>query len=134
MRIKDFADYLVEDKKSRSYRKVTPPAFQGLIERAANIVKFTVLTADRYSNQQIGAGIDELKRSKKLTGKTTTMNIVEVKGGNGRAAQRKRAQALEEFRRRAMKQAIGRTWLDAKESDRVSEDWAGEVPEAKSTA
>lgn len=116
---KDFADYLVEDKKIRDY--VKKRIYQAgvskiLIDRAANNqVKVTILAAKPgMIIGRSGTGIDELKAEvEKLTGKTATMNIVEVKriDVDAQLTAESIAQALERriSFRRAMKQAIGRT-------------------------
>lgn len=116
---KDFADYLVEDKKIRDY--VKKRIYQAgvskiLIDRAANNqVKVTILAAKPgMIIGRSGTGIDELKAEvEKLTGKTATMNIVEVKriDVDAQLTAESVAQALERriSFRRAMKQAIGRT-------------------------
>lgn len=116
---KDFADYLVEDKKIREHIKkriYAAGVAKILIERAANNqVKVTVLTAKPgMVIGRSGTGIDELKAEiEKLTGKTTMMNIVEIKKTelDAQLTAESVAQALEKriSFRRAMKQAIGRT-------------------------
>ena len=116
---KDFADYLVEDKKIRDHIKkriYAAGVSKILIERAANNqVKVTVLTAKPgMVVGRSGTGIDELRKEvEKLTGKTTTMNIVEAKRAetDAQLTAESVAQALERriSYRRAMKQAIGRT-------------------------
>ncbi len=116
---KDFADYLVEDKKIREYIKkriFAAGVSKILIDRAANNqVKVTVLTAKPgMVIGRSGTGIDELKAEvEKLTGKTTIMNIIEVRRTDvdAQLTSESVAQALEKriSYRRAMKQAIGRT-------------------------
>ncbi len=116
---KDFADYLVEDKKIRDYVKkriYAAGVSKILIERAANNqVKVTVLAAKPgMVIGRSGTGIDELKAEvEKLTGKTVLMNIVEVRkiDSDAQLTAESVAQALERriSYRRAMKQAIGRT-------------------------
>ena len=116
---KNFADYLVEDKKVRDFIKrklYLAGVSKVLIERAANNqVKITVLTAKPgMVIGRSGTGIDELKSDlEKLTGKTTVINIVEVKRIelDAQLTAENIAQALEKriSFRRAMKQAIGRT-------------------------
>ncbi len=116
---KDFAYYLVEDKKIRDHIKkriYAAGVSKILIERAANNqVKVTVLTAKPgMVIGRSGTGIDELRKEvEKLTGKTTTMNIVEAKRAetDAQLTAESVAQALERriSYRRAMKQAIGRT-------------------------
>ena len=116
---KDFADYLVEDKKVREYVKkklYAAGVSKVLIERAANNqMKITVLTAKPgMVIGSGGAGIDQLKAEvEKLTGKTVSINIVEVRRPelDAQLTAESVAQALEKriSFRRAMKQAIGRT-------------------------
>ncbi|MBQ8589240.1 MAG: 30S ribosomal protein S3 [Firmicutes bacterium] len=116
---KDFADYLVEDKKVREYVKkklYAAGVSKVLIERAANNqMKVTVLTAKPgMVIGSGGAGIDQLKAEvEKLTGKTVSINIVEVRRPelDAQLTAESVAQALEKriSFRRAMKQAIGRT-------------------------
>ncbi|MBO5667463.1 MAG: 30S ribosomal protein S3 [Firmicutes bacterium] len=116
---KDFADYLVEDKKVREYVKkklYAAGVAKVLIERAANNqMKITVLTAKPgMVIGSGGAGIDQLKAEvEKLTGKTVSINIVEVRKPelDAQLTAESIAQALEKriSFRRAMKQAIGRT-------------------------
>ena len=116
---KDFADYLVEDKKVREYVKkklYAAGVSKVLIERAANNqMKITVLTAKPgMVIGSGGAGIDQLKAEvEKLTGKTVSINIVEVRRPelDAQLTAESIAQALEKriSFRRAMKQAIGRT-------------------------
>ncbi len=116
---KDFADYLVEDKAIRDYVKkriFAAGISKILIDRAANNqVKVTVLAAKPgMIIGRSGTGIDELKAEvEKLTGKTTVMNIIEIKriDVDAQLTAESVAQALEKriSFRRAMKQAIGRT-------------------------
>ncbi len=116
---KDFADYLVEDKKVREYVKkklYAAGVSKVLIERAANNqMKITVLTAKPgMVIGSGGAGIDQLKAEvEKLAGKTVSINIVEVRRPelDAQLTAESIAQALEKriSFRRAMKQAIGRT-------------------------
>jgi small subunit ribosomal protein S3 len=116
---KDFADFLVEDNKIREFVKkklYVAGVSKILIERAANNqVKVTVLTAKPgMVIGRSGTGIDELKAEvEKLTGKTTVMNIIEIKRTemDAQLTAESIAQALEKriSFRRAMKQAIGRT-------------------------
>ena len=116
---KDFADYLVEDKKVREYVKkklYAAGVAKVLIERAANNqMKITVLTAKPgMVIGSGGAGIDQLKAEvEKLTGKTVSINIIEVRRPelDAQLTAESIAQALEKriSFRRAMKQAIGRT-------------------------
>lgn len=116
---KDFADYLVEDKKVREYVKkklYAAGVAKVLIERAANNqMKISVLTAKPgMVIGSGGAGIDQLKAEvEKLTGKTVSINIIEIKRPelDAQLTAESIAQALEKriSFRRAMKQAIGRT-------------------------
>ena len=116
---KDFADYLVEDKKVREYVKkklYAAGVSKVLIDRGANNqMKITVLTAKPgMVIGSGGAGIDQLKAEvEKLTGKTVSINIVEVRRPelDAQLTAESIAQALEKriSFRRAMKQAIGRT-------------------------
>jgi small subunit ribosomal protein S3 len=116
---KDFADYLVEDHKIREYvkkRLYAAGVSRILVDRAANNqVKITVLTGKPgMVIGRSGNGIDELKAEvEKLTGKSTLINIVEIKRIelDAQLTAESIAQALEKriSFRRAMKQAIGRT-------------------------
>jgi small subunit ribosomal protein S3 len=115
----NFADYLIEDKKIREFVKkkcYMAGISKILIDRAANNhVKITVLT-DKPGMiiGKSGAGIEELKKDvEKLTKKTVSINIVEVRRAelDAQLTAESIAQALERriAFRRAMKQAIGRT-------------------------
>ncbi len=116
---KDFADYLIEDHKIREYVKkklYAAGVSKILIDRAANNqVKITVLTGKPgMVIGRSGNGIDELKAEvEKLTGKSTMINIVEIRRIelDAQLTAESIAQALEKriSFRRAMKQAIGRT-------------------------
>jgi small subunit ribosomal protein S3 len=116
---KDFADYLVEDHKVREFVKkklYAAGVSKILIDRAANNqVKITVLTGKPgMVIGRSGNGIDELKAEvEKLTGKSTLINIVEIRRIelDAQLTAESIAQALEKriSFRRAMKQAIGRT-------------------------
>ncbi len=116
---KEFADYLIEDKRVRNFvkkRLYAAGISKILIERAANNqVRVTVLTAKPgMVIGRSGAGIDELKSEiEKLTGKTASINIVELRKVelDAQLTAENIAQALEKriSFRRAMKQAIGRT-------------------------
>lgn len=114
-----FADYLIEDKKIREFVKkkyYMAGISKVLIDRAANNqIKLTILT-DKPGMiiGKSGAGIEELKAdSEKLTKKTVSINIVEVRRAelDAQLTAESIAQALERrvAFRRAMKQAIGRT-------------------------
>ncbi|MBE6037215.1 MAG: 30S ribosomal protein S3 [Clostridiales bacterium] len=116
---KDFADYLVEDNKIRVFVKkklYAAGVAQVVIERAAaNQVKVIVMVSK--SGMVIGrsgAGVDELKAElAKLTGKTVSVDVVEVRRSelDAQLTSESIAQALEKRTsfRRAMKQAISRT-------------------------
>ncbi len=116
---RDFADYLVEDKKIRELVKrelYAAGISKVLIERAANNqVKVIVLTAKPgMVIGRSGTGIDDIKaKIKKLTGKDVDISIIEVKRQemDSQLTAESIAQALEKriSFRRAMKQAIGRT-------------------------
>lgn len=116
---KDFSNYLIEDHKIRGYVKkklYAAGVSKILIDRAANNqVKITVLTGKPgMVIGRSGNGIDELKAEvEKLTGKSTLINIVEIKRIelDAQLSAESIAQALEKriSFRRAMKQAIGRT-------------------------
>ena len=116
---KEFADFLIEDRKIREHIKkriYAAGVSKILIERAANNqVKVTVLTAKPgMVIGRSGTGIDELKAEvEKLTGKGVQMNIVEIRRTemDAQLTAESIAQALEKriSFRRAMKQAIGRT-------------------------
>jgi len=114
-----FADYLIEDNKVRKFikkRLYVAGVSKIMIERAAgNQIKITVWTAKPgMVIGRTGSGIDELKAEiEKLTKKTVSINIVEVKRPelDAQLTAESIAQALEKriSFRRAMKQAIGRT-------------------------
>ena len=116
---KDFADYLVEDHKIRVFvkkRLYAAGVSRILIDRAANNqIKITVLTGKPgMVIGRSGNGIDELKADvEKLSGKSTSINIVEIRRIelDAQLTAESIAQALEKriSFRRAMKQAIGRT-------------------------
>ena len=116
---KDFADYLVEDKKIREFVKrelYAADISKILIERAAeDKVKIIVLTAKPgMVIGRSGTGIDDIKaKVKKLTGRNVDINIIEVRRSetDSQLTAENIAQALEKrvSFRRAMKQAIGRT-------------------------
>ena len=114
----NFADYLVEDNKIRKYLKETLKT-AGIssinIERKASDVKVNVATAK--PGMIIGKGgsaIEELKKKlEKMTGKTVSLNIEEVKNidmdatlvAESIAGQLERRISF----RRAMKQAMSKT-------------------------
>jgi len=114
----NFADYLVEDNKIRKYLKNTLKS-AGIssinIERKGTEVKVNVATAK--PGMIIGKGgsaIEELKKKlEKMTGKTVSLNIEEVKNTDMDATlvAESIAAALERriSFRRAMKQAMSKT-------------------------
>ncbi|MDO4552002.1 MAG: 30S ribosomal protein S3 [Bacillota bacterium] len=116
---KDFADYLVEDKKVRTFvkkRLYGAGVARILIERAAdNQMRVKVLVAKPgMVIGRSGTGTDELKAElEKLTGKTVFVDVIEVKRLelDAQLTAESIAQALEKriSFRRAMKSAIGRT-------------------------
>jgi len=116
---KNFADYLVEDNKVRDFVKkelYAAGVSKVVIERAAEgQMRITVLTAKPgMVIGKGGNGIDQLKaKIEKLTKKTVSVNIVEVKKPDMDAQLTAEgiAQSLEKrvSYRRAMKQAIQRT-------------------------
>ena len=114
----NFAEYLAEDNKIRKYLKNTlkPAGISSInIERKGTDVKVNVATAK--PGQIIGKGgsaIEELKKKlEKMTGKTVSLNIEEVKNIDMDATlvAESIAQALERriSFRRAMKQAMSKT-------------------------
>ena len=115
----NFAEFLAEDNKVRSYIKKTlygAGVSKVLIERAAaDKMKITVLTArPGMVIGRSGAGIDELKKNlEKMTGKQLNISIEEVRRSelDAQLTAESIADALEHrvSFRRAMKQAIGRT-------------------------
>ena len=116
---KNFSDYLVEDNKVREYVKkklYLAGVSKVVIERAAeNEMRVSVLTAKPgMVIGRGGDGIDQLKSEvEKLTGKTVSINIVELRRPetDAQLTAESIAQALEKrvSFRRAMKQAIQRT-------------------------
>ncbi len=116
---KNFADYLVEDKKIREYVKkklYLAGISRVLIDRAANNqIKLTILAGKPgMIIGKSGAGIEDLKKDlERLTGKKLNINIVEVRRTelDAQLTAESIAQAIERriAFRRAMKQAIGRT-------------------------
>jgi len=116
---RNFADYLIEDKKVREFVKkklYLAGISKVLIDRAANNqIRVTILAGKPgMIIGKSGAGIDELKADlEKLTKKTVSINIVEVRRSelDAQLTAESIAQALERrvSFRRAMKQAIGRT-------------------------
>jgi small subunit ribosomal protein S3 len=116
---KNFANYLIEDKKLREFikRKLYAAGIsRTVIERAAESkIKITVMTdKPGIIIGRSGTGIDELKAAlEKMTGKKVHLNVVEVRRAelDAQLSAESIAQALEKRMafRRAMKQAIGRT-------------------------
>ena len=114
----NFADYLVEDNKIRKYLKETLKT-AGIssinIERKGTEVKVNVMAAKPgMIIGKAGAAIEELKKKlEKMTGKTVSLNIVEVKNldmdatlvAENIAAQLERRISF----RKAMKQAMSKT-------------------------
>ena len=82
---KNFADYLVEDKKIRDFVKkklYLAGISRVLIDRAANNqIRLTILAGKPgMIIGKSGAGIEDLKKDlEKLTGKKLNINIVEVR-------------------------------------------------------
>ncbi len=116
---KSFSDYLIEDKKVRDFVKkklYIAGVSKIVIERAAeNQMRISVLTAKPgMVIGRGGDGIDQLKNDlEKMTGKSVSVNIVEVRRPelDAQLTAESVAQALEKrvSFRRAMKQAIQRT-------------------------
>ena len=116
---KNFADYLVEDNKVRTYVKkklYVAGVSKVLVERTAeNKMRVIVLTAKPgLVIGRSGDGIEVLKADlKKMTGKEVEISIEEVRRSemDAQLTAESVAQALERrvSFRRAMKQAIGRT-------------------------
>ena len=116
---KNFADYLIEDNTVREFVKkklYAAGVSKVVIERAAeNTMRVSVLTAKPgMVIGRGGDGIDQVKAElEKLTGKTVSLNIIEVKRSetDAQLTAESIAQSLERrvSYRRAMKQAIQRT-------------------------
>ena len=116
---KNFADYLVEDKKIRDFVKkklYLAGISRVLIDRAANNQIMLTILAGKPGMiiGKSGAGIEDLKKDlERLTGKKLNINIVEVRRTelDAHLTAESIAQAIERriAFRRAMKQAIGRT-------------------------
>ena len=114
----NFADYLVEDNKIRKYLKETLKT-AGIssinIERKGTEVKVNVMAAKPGQIiGKAGAAIDELKKKlEKMTGKTVSLNIVEVKNLDMDATLVAESIASQLERRisfrKAMKQAMSKT-------------------------
>lgn len=115
----DFADYLIEDNKVRTYVKkklYTAGVSRIVLERsAADNLKVIIMTAKPgMVIGRSGDGVEELKGDiKKLTGKKVDISIEEVRKAelDAQLTAESIAQALERrvSFRRAMKQAIGRS-------------------------
>lgn len=116
---KNFADYLIEDKKVREFVKkklYLAGIAKILIDRTTNNqIRLTVLAGKPgMIIGRSGAGIEELKKDlEKFTKKSVNINIVEVRRAelDAQLTAESIAQALERrvSFRRAMKQAIGRS-------------------------
>ena len=115
---KDFADYLVEDRKIRDFAKskyFAAGVSRIEIERAAN--KITVNIHTSRPGMLIGkggAGVENIKTDiSKLVGKAVNVNIIEVRNADTDAqlvAENIAAQLEKRISfRRAMKQAMGRS-------------------------
>ena len=114
----NFADYLVEDNKIRKYLKNTLKS-AGIsainIERKSSDVKVNVMAAKPgMLIGKGGAAIEELKKKlEKMTGKTVSLNIVEVKNLDMDATLVAESIASQLERRisfrKAMKQAMAKT-------------------------
>jgi small subunit ribosomal protein S3 len=81
---KDFSKYLIEDYKLRKYVKnklYAAGISKIVIERTANRIKLNIFTAKPgIVIGRGGSGVDQLKKElEAMTGKTTLLNIVEVK-------------------------------------------------------
>ena len=114
---KDFANYLVEDKKIRDFIKkeyYSANIAKIRIERASNKATVSIYTARPGSLiGEKGAVTDAIKASiAKLTGKTVSVNIIEVANvdTNAQLIAENIASQIEKRTsyRRAMKQAMGR--------------------------
>ena len=115
---KDFADYLVEDRKIRDFAKAKYFA-AGVsrieIERAANKVTVNIHTSrPGMLIGKGGAGVEAIKTDiSKLVGKAVNVNIIEVRNADTDAqlvAENIAAQLEKRISfRRAMKQAMGRS-------------------------
>ena len=114
----NFADYLVEDNKIRKYLKETLKA-AGIssinIERKGTEVKVNVMAAKPgMIIGKAGAAIEELKKKlEKMTGKSVSLNIIEVKNLDMDATLVAESIASQLERRisfrKAMKQAMAKT-------------------------
>ena len=116
---KNFADYLVEDNKIRTFvkkRLYAAGVSRVLIERAANNQMRVIILVGKPGMVigRDGSGQEQLKKElEKMTGKTCFIEIVEVRKTelDAQLTAESIASALEKriSFRRAMKQAIGRT-------------------------
>lgn len=115
---KEFGDLLVEDNKIREYIKkklYTASISKIEIERAANKVKISILTAKPgMVIGRGGAGVEDLRNAlEKMTGKSVVINVEEVRNQDmdAQLVAESIAESLERrvSFRRAMKQAIQRT-------------------------
>ena len=115
---KDFADYLVEDRKIRDFAKskyFAAGVSRIEIERAANKVTVNIHTSrPGMLIGKGGAGVENIKTDiSKLVGKAVNVNIIEVRNADTDAqlvAENIAAQLEKRISfRRAMKQAMGRS-------------------------
>ena len=116
---KNFADYLVEDNKIRTFvkkRLYAAGVSRVLIERAANNQMRVIILVGKPGMVigRDGSGQEQLKKElEKMTGKTCFIEIVEIRKTelDAQLTAESIASALEKriSFRRAMKQAIGRT-------------------------
>jgi small subunit ribosomal protein S3 len=116
---KNFADYLIEDNKIRTFIKkklYVAGISKTVIERTAeNTIKVSIMTdKPGIIIGRDGSGATEIKMAiEKMTGKTAHISIVEIRRAelDAQLTAESIAQALEKriSFRRAMKQAIGRT-------------------------
>ena len=114
---KDYADYLIEDRKLRDHLKekyYTAGVSKIEIERAANKVTISIFTArPGMLIGKGGVGVEAIKEdASKLIGKPVNVNIMEIRNpdANAQLIAENIAQQLEKriSYRRAMKQAIQR--------------------------
>ena len=115
----NFADYLVEDNKVRTFVKkklYAAGVSKVLLERAANNQLKLIVLVNRPGMVigRSGSGIDEIKADvEKMTGRNVVIEIKEIRRAelDAQLTAESIAQALEKrvSFRRAMKQAIGRT-------------------------
>ncbi|MEZ4508253.1 MAG: 30S ribosomal protein S3 [Eubacteriales bacterium] len=113
---KDFADFLVEDRKIRDFvkKKYYQPAFRIEIDRAAGKITVSIFTArPGLLIGKGGAGIEILKEDiKKAVGKDVSVNIMEIRDPDADAqlvAENIASQLEKRISfRRALKQSMGR--------------------------